>query len=334
MSLPLNSPPPKEAAAAATSRPPPMDVINADRPPLGLPPAAIPSPRKSSVVCFGPNMEGVPIISSFKPEPPSQGRPSPSPAATEPLSGSTCRWGHCKFSCCVDGDVDDMIPNPRSKEAFVPAAPIWAAFCSNAVADMAGCGGGAYCLRSCPAFPNIEDPWLVERPREIGSIEEDGARSAGWSGRPMARIRSVNAGGWEGCKFADAVEEANKLANTLLLVLPLLLELVMLLELPFKPSSDGVSSKMRRGFSGNSATKVKIGGKGVKTKRVLLQHAGIESLKGPFYFYVKAFRRKRRRSNHNGFLSLNPLLSHPLLAFESLESLYTDYKTSIPNNYF
>lgn len=112
------------------------------------------------------------------------------------------------------------------------------------MADMAGWGGGAYCLRSCPAVPKIEDPWLVDRPSEIGSIEEDGAKSAGCSGWAMARIKSVNAGG---CKFADVVEEANRLANTLLLVLPLLLELELVLQLPFNPAAVGVSSKIRGG---------------------------------------------------------------------------------------
>lgn len=128
------------------------------------------------------------------------------------------------------------------------------------MADKAGCGGGAYCRRSCPPVPKIDDPWLVERPREIGSMEEDGARSVGPSGRPMARIRSVKAGGWGGCKLADEVEEANKLANTLLLALPLLLDVVVLLfELPFKPvaAADGASSKVRGGFSGNSAISTK-----------------------------------------------------------------------------
>lgn len=59
---------------------------------------------------------------------------------------------------------------------------------------MAGCGGAVYCRRSCPAFPNIDDPGLVERQREIDSVEEGRARSVGGSGGAIARIRSVNAG--------------------------------------------------------------------------------------------------------------------------------------------
>ena len=258
MSLAENSPPPKDAAAAAaaTSSPPPIDVIKADRPLLGLPPAAIPNPRKSRVVCFGPNIEGVPIINSFNPEPPSQ-CPSPSPAGTEAFSGSTCRWLQCKLSCCPDEDEDETMPNPRSNDAFVAAAPIWAAFCSSAVADMAGCGDGAYCRRSCPAVPKIDDPWLVERQREMGSVEEGRERSVGGSGRPIARIRSVNAGVWAVCKLADAVEEANRLANTLQLALPLLLELVVLAQLPFRPVVAGASFTICGGFSGNSTSKAK-----------------------------------------------------------------------------
>lgn len=58
--------------------------------------------------------------------------------------------------------------------------------------------------------------------------------------------------------LADAVEEANKLANTLQLVLPLPLELVVLLQLPFNPVVAGASSSICGGFSGNSITKAEV----------------------------------------------------------------------------
>ena len=42
----------------------------------------------------------------------------------------------------ADDDGDEVAsPNPLRKEEVVAAAPIWAAFCSNAVADMCGDGG-------------------------------------------------------------------------------------------------------------------------------------------------------------------------------------------------
>ena len=68
--------------------------------------------------------------------------------------------------------------------------------------------------------------------------------------------------GWDGM-LAGATVEANRLANTLLLELPLLLELqlVLLPQLPFNPAvtigpgGDGVgSSKTWVGFSGNFVT--------------------------------------------------------------------------------
>lgn len=92
----------------------------------------------------------------------------------------------------------------------------------------------------------------------MGSVDEGRASSVGGSGRAIARIKSVNAGVCGVCKLADAVEEANKLANTLQLVLPLLLELVVLLQLPFKPvAAAGASSTIGWGFSGNTITKAK-----------------------------------------------------------------------------
>ena len=50
----------------------------------------------------------------------------------------------------------------------------------------------------------------------------------------------------------DAVDEANKLANTLLLVPPLLVELVLLLQLPFRAVLACGSSMICGEFSGNS----------------------------------------------------------------------------------
>lgn len=154
---------------------------------------------------------------------------------------------------------------------------------------MTGCGGGAYCPRSCPAAPKIEEPWLVERPSEIGSIEEDGAKSVGRSGRVIAWIKSVNAGCSGGCKLDDVVEEANKLANTLLLVLPLLLELVVLLELPFSAAA-GVSSNMRWGFSGNSVKK-QVAKK--ETQKGSLKLTGTESSR--LYFMRETFEGKGKQ---------------------------------------
>ena len=54
---------------------------------------------------------------------------------------------------------------------------------------MAGCGGGAYCLRSCPAVPKIDEPGLVDKQREMGSVEEDGVISVG---RVMTRLKPEN----------------------------------------------------------------------------------------------------------------------------------------------
>lgn len=263
ISWPAKSPPRNDAAAPTSSAPPPppIDVISADRPPAGLPPAAIPSPRKSSVVCLGPNTEEeeLPIMSSFKPAPSSQGSPSPRPAATR--SGSIC---------CTEGDEEDETnPNPRSKDAFVAAAPIWAAFCRSAVADMAGWGGDAYCRRSCPAVPKMEEAVAVERQRETGSTEEGCWRSVEWSERDMALIKSEKAGVWWGCRLVEVFEEAKRLANTLLVVLPLLLELLLLpLQFPFMHGfAVPASSRIGVGSSGNSVAKTKR--KGEEKERLL-----------------------------------------------------------------
>jgi len=107
-----------------TSTLPPIDVISEARPLLGLPPAAIPNPRKSRVVCFGANMEWFPLISSFNPEFPSQGSPRPSPAAIDTPSGSTRLWWfRAKLSCWAAAEEDDTKLKPRSNEAFDAAAP-------------------------------------------------------------------------------------------------------------------------------------------------------------------------------------------------------------------
>nr|GMD54117.1 hypothetical protein Iba_chr11cCG9080 [Ipomoea batatas] len=111
MSLPEKSVVPNDPAAAATSMFPPMDVIRAESPGEGPPPAAIPNPRRSRVGCLGPNTEGVPNISSFKPEPPSQGRPSPRPASV-----SICLPLH---SCCpLEGEDEETIPSPLRNDEF------------------------------------------------------------------------------------------------------------------------------------------------------------------------------------------------------------------------
>nr|GMD49950.1 hypothetical protein Iba_chr11aCG7970 [Ipomoea batatas] len=116
MSLPEKSVVPNDPAAAATSMFPPMDVIRAESPGEGPPPAAIPNPRRSRVGCLGPNMEGVPNISSFKPEPPSQGRPSPRPAANDAPSVSICLPLH---SCCPLEETTSLLLLRPSEQPFV-----------------------------------------------------------------------------------------------------------------------------------------------------------------------------------------------------------------------
>ena len=87
----------------------------------------------------------------------------------------------------------------------------------------------------------------------MDSMDEDVVRSGARSGQAMTRIKSVNPSGWD-CKLAEAVEDANKLVNALLLVLPLLLELLVLLQLSVEPVVTRASSKIwaGMGFSGNS----------------------------------------------------------------------------------
>ena len=137
--------PPKGDPAAAISRPPPLiEASSAESPAVEAPPGTIPSPRRTRVVGLFTNSDDGPIISPIKAGPPSEGSPNPSPAPTGLLSAFTCplHWV-VLLSCCADEDGDIANPKPRSKDAFDAAAPICAAFCNNAVADIAGCGDGA-----------------------------------------------------------------------------------------------------------------------------------------------------------------------------------------------
>jgi len=154
MSFPENSPDPN-VVAISMPVPPPTRVDSPLLGPFPLP-TALPKPRKSNVVCFGPNTDEFPIISSFKPEllSPPQGSPNPSP------------WGTI---ASIEVEVDETIPNPWSNEPPEEAAPIWAAFWSKAVADIAGWAWNRF-------DPRKDDPWLVERPKEIGSMDEDDAK--------------------------------------------------------------------------------------------------------------------------------------------------------------
>lgn len=80
----------------------------------------------------------------------------------------------------------------------------------------------------------------------MGSEDEDGgAISRVCSGRAIARNKSVNSVVWH-CIFPEDVDEANRLAKTLLLELPLLLEplLLLLLQHDVKFVTAGVSSKI------------------------------------------------------------------------------------------
>lgn len=85
---------------------------------------------------------------------------------------------------------------------------------------------------------------MVARQREMGS---------GSGPRAMDLIRSVNPRFGGGCcKVAEVVGEANKLAKTELVVLPLLLELLGLLIAEAKFSGACVFSRFGLGFSGIS----------------------------------------------------------------------------------
>lgn len=131
------------------------------------------------------------------------------------------------------------------------------------MADMAGCGGGAYGRRSWIPVPKSDDPLWVDRQRDRGSKTSGAAISAGRSGRVMARNKSLNAGGCGGCKLSDAAEEANKLANTVALVLPIVV--VLPPELPERAILIGGSPNCGGRFSGESMADKE--GKRVETKR-------------------------------------------------------------------
>lgn len=167
------------------------------------------------------------------------------------------------------------------------------------MADIAGC---EYCLGSCPPLPNIDEPGLVERHKAIGSVDEEEPTSVGRSGGAMALIKSVSTGVWEGCKVADAVEEANKLANTLLLLVPVLLELLLLLQLPFKAAERGASSTTCGEFSGISEKQAKKKMENFYFPFSKPTTLNIQTLKGTFFF-TENFRTKREITN--GFLSLD-----------------------------
>lgn len=259
-SFPLKSALPNDPAEVTMSRLLPMDVKRADNPGDGPTLAAIPNPRRSRVGCLGPNTEGVPNINSFRPEPASHGSPRPRPAANDAPLASLGLPLHSWWP--FEDDVEDITPMPLKNDELVAAAPIWAAFCSNAVADIAGCGAGAYCLRSWPAGLKIDELWLIARPRDIGSVDEGGAISRVCSGA-MARNISEKTGAWDG-RLPEAVDEANKLPKTLLLLLPLLQEL---LQFPVKLATTAASSttcfvaapaEFVTGFSRNSAQIVAV----------------------------------------------------------------------------
>lgn len=129
------SPPPPYATSKPP--PPPNELSRAESPLVDAPPPLpMLSPRRSRVI-------GWPI----KPELPPEGSPSPSPSVTKVLSAALPWPFHCIAVLSWPGEDDDADgaanPSPRSNDAFDAVEPIWAAFCSNAVADMTGCGEGA-----------------------------------------------------------------------------------------------------------------------------------------------------------------------------------------------
>lgn len=111
------------------------------------------------------------------------------------------------------------------------------------MADMDGGVGGTYGRHSWIPARKSDDSVSVDRHSERGSKTNGGAISAARSGRAMARNKSQNAGGCGGCKLSDAAEEANKLANTLALLLP---------EFPVRVVLPGSSPSCGGGFSGEA----------------------------------------------------------------------------------
>lgn len=103
-------------------------------PPEELP--LIPKPRKSSVMGLDPNNpDGSPIIGPELLKSPLEG--SLSALGTEESFSSFMVLPCSGFEEVCDASAN---PNPRSRAVPEAEAPIWAAFWSNAVADMAGRG--------------------------------------------------------------------------------------------------------------------------------------------------------------------------------------------------
>lgn len=121
------------------------------------------------------------------------------------------------------------------------------------MADIAG--GDAYGRRSWIPDPKSDDPMWVDRHKERGSKTNGGAISAGRTGWAMARNKSQNAGGRGGCKLSDAAEDENKLANTVALLLSMVV-VVVLSELPVTAPLPSASPSSGGGFFGNSTTEM------------------------------------------------------------------------------
>ena len=115
---------------------------------------------------------------------------------------------------------------------------------------MAGGVGGTYGRQSWIPVLKSDDSVSVDRHRERGSKTNGGAISVARSGRAMARNKSQNAGGCGGCKLSDAAEEANKLANTVALVL--LIVVLLLPEFPVRLVLSCASPISGGGFSGEA----------------------------------------------------------------------------------
>lgn len=169
----------------------------------------------------------------------SYGSARPSPADSIGAGSSSSRGGHCcseasgsdtrmaSWCCCwpddeAPGDDEETSrPSPRRNEELDEVAPICAAFCSSAVADMCadgdgdgGGGGGANCWRSAVtgAAEKIDDDASVAR--------HSGGGLAGWarSGRPP---RSAYCG-------ADAIDDGANIPPSRLCDVPATLLLLLL----------------------------------------------------------------------------------------------------------
>lgn len=129
-------------------------------------------------------------------------------------------------------------PKPLSSDELLAVAPICAAFCSNAVADMWGEGGGGARGRRSRGPEKSGDPPLCERQSEMGSAEEDdGPAEESGGAAPLsfldmaAPIKSENEVLW----VALAAAEASRLAKGLALGPPAPLPL----PLPFPAATTG-----------------------------------------------------------------------------------------------